>query len=285
MSRFYTPLRYPGGKAKFAPIIESFIKHNGLNGGHYLEPYAGGAGVALYLLINEICSTIHINDYDIAVYNFWKSILSDTEQFIKKIENIEVTIDEWEKQKLILNNPTQYSRLENGFATFFLNRTNHSGILKGGVIGGKKQNGKYKLDARFNKKNLIKRIERIASYKDCIKLYNEDACSLLSRVEEFLPSKSFIYLDPPYYEKGKGLYRNFYSHKDHERIQEVLEKVKYPWIVSYDNKEEIKEIYKNYIVGYYSLNYSISERRATREVVFFNKKIKIPTNTDILLDI
>lgn len=279
MSRFHTPLRYPGGKAKFAPIIESIIRNNNLISGHYLEPFAGGAGVALYLLINNVCSEIHINDYDEAVYNFWKAMLENTEDFIDKIISTEITMSEWHKQKEILEFPEAHSLLDKGFATFFLNRTNHSGILKGGVIGGQKQAGKYKLDARFNKSNLIKRIERIAKLKDRIHLYNEDAYALLNRCDSFLPQDSLIYLDPPYYEKGQGLYRNFYTHDDHVKIKEAVATLRHKWIISYDNQNEIKEIYKEFRKGYYSLNYSISNRRQAKEIIILGNNVSIPSNT------
>lgn len=280
MSQYLTPLRYPGGKAKFAPAIEAIIKENDLVGGDYLEPFAGGAAVALSLLIKGISTNIHINDLDVAVYSFWKALLTETEQLIHKIERTPVNMDNWHKQKAILDSstPEQYSLLERGFATFFLNRTNHSGILKAGVIGGKKQAGKYKLDARFNKKNLIKRIERIAKYADNIFLYNEDAKQLLERTNEFLPENSLIYLDPPYYEKGQGLYRNFYEHEDHVAIKEAVSKLQYNWIISYDDQPEIREIYKNFRHGEYSLNYSVSNlnRRKATEIVIIPKHLKIP---------
>jgi len=227
-----------------------------------------------------ISTNIHINDLDMAVYSFWKTLLTQTEQLIHKIEKTPINMDNWHKQKAILDsqNPERYSLLERGFATFFLNRTNHSGILKAGVIGGKKQSGKYKLDARFNKKNLIKRIERIANYSDHIFIYNEDAKQLLERAPEFLPENSLIYLDPPYYEKGQGLYRNFYEHKDHVEIKEVVSKLKYNWIISYDDQPEIREIYKKFRHGEYSLNYSVSNlnRRKATEIIIIPHHLKIP---------
>ena len=266
--RFSTPLRYPGGKAKFAPFVKDLMKANNLTG-DYLEPYAGGAGVALDLLFNGYCQNIHINDFDIAVFNFWKSITENTDSFLKMIKDTDVTIDKWHEQKLILNNPDKYSQLEHGFATFFLNRTNRSGILKGGVIGGKNQDGNYKLDARYHKENLSKRIEKIGEYKDRIKVYNLDALELLNQVDSLLPPDSLIYLDPPYYVKGQGLYRNFYMHDDHVQIRKTLDKVQSKWIVSYDNCPEIKNIYDGYNQVDYALNYSAYYKTKGSEVMIY----------------
>lgn len=268
MDNFKTPLRYPGGKGKFAPFVKDLMKANNLYG-DYLEPYAGGAGVALDLLFNGYCKNIHINDFDVAIYNFWHSIIDDTENFLKKLQDTPITIDEWYKQKHILATPDEHSELEHGFSAFFLNRTNRSGILKGGVIGGKKQDGQYKLDARFTKENLAKRIERIGQYRNHIKVYNLDALSLLKQVDELLPKESLIYLDPPYYIKGQGLYRNYYTHEDHVKIRNTLDTVKSKWIVSYDDCPEIKKIYQGCHQVDYELNYSAYYKTKGSEAMFF----------------
>ena len=73
---------------------------------------------------------------------------------------------EWEKQKRIYENTRSEFLL--GFATFFLNRTNYSGVITGGPIGGFEQKGQWKIDARFNKKSLIDRIERISYFKSLL---------------------------------------------------------------------------------------------------------------------
>lgn len=272
MANFFTPLRYPGGKAKFAPFVKDLIEANNISG-DYLEPFAGGAGVALDLLFSGYCENIHINDFDIAIYNFWSSVTIHTESFLKLLHDTPVTIEEWYKQKDILDSPEEFSQIQHGFATFFLNRTNRSGILKAGVIGGKNQIGTYKLDARYNKDDLTKRIEKIGAYNNRIKVYNFDALELLSQVDTLLPDNSLIYLDPPYYVKGQGLYRNFYVHEDHVKIRNALDKIHSKWIVSYDNCPEIKEIYTGYHQEDYELNYSAYYKIKGSEVMIYSDKV------------
>lgn len=272
MSFYHTPLRYPGGKGKFALFVKNLIEQNDLTG-DYLEPYAGGAAVALDLLFSGYCKNIHINDLDPAIFNFWKSVTEETENFLRLIADTNITIEEWHNQKRILANPQDHSQLEHGFATFFLNRTNRSGILKGGVIGGKNQDGNYKLDVRFNKINLTKRIKRIGEHSSNIHVYNLDALKLLSMADNLLPEDSLIYLDPPYYIKGQGLYRNFYKHEDHVRINHALATVKTKWIVSYDNCPEIKEIYNDYRQDDYALNYSAYHKMKGSEVMIYCDEI------------
>lgn len=273
-----TSLRYPGGKGAFAPFVKSVIETNHLKDGHYMEPFAGGAGVALDLLFNGYVSDIHINDADLAIYHFWHAIVTNIDDFLALLQQAPLTIEEWEKQKLILKHPENYSDLEHGFATFYLNRTNHSGILKAGVIGGKAQNGTYKLDARFNKVRLSNLIKRIANYANNIHVYNLDALELLGKADQILPSPALIYLDPPYYIKVHRLYRNFYNHDDHVQICDALGTIKTPWIVSYDNCNEIKSIYKNYYQEEYILSYCAYKRIKSSEVMIYGKNVLRPNS-------
>lgn len=272
---FYSPLRYPGGKGKILSFMIDLIKLNKLENIEYVEPYAGGAAVALGLLINGFVNKIHINDSDKAIHAFWYSILNYTELFIKKIISTPVTVEEWRNQKNIYNNIDQYSILEVGFSAFFLNRCNRSGVLKGGLIGGYEQKGNWKIDARFNKQDLIKRIERIALYKDKIKLYNEDTAELLEKNKETFKN-CILYLDPPYYEKGYQLYKNHYKPSDHEKISALVKELNCYWVVSYDNVKPIVALYKNIKKRVFNISYSAGKNRSGKEVMFFSKNLKVP---------
>lgn len=277
-NRLYSPLRYPGGKAPFAPFIAKVMVANGVAGGHYLEPYAGGAGVALELLFHGHANHIHINDADPAVYAFWVAVTKHPRKLLELLEATPITMDQWYKWRAVLREERKASVVEKGFATLFMNRTNRSGILKAGVIGGKDQNGKYKLDARFKKEQMIARIEAIAMRAKDITVYNEDALDLLRRSRTFLPKGSLIYLDPPYYVKGKGLYRNYYKHDDHVCIAKLLQQksFRWPWVVSYDNADEICAMYKMSQVRIYGLNYTAQRRYVGNEVMFFSQGLVVP---------
>ncbi|HEO6930813.1 TPA: DNA adenine methylase, partial [Streptococcus agalactiae] len=169
-----SPLRYPGGKSQVYDFVKELVNLNETN--TYIEPYMGGMGIALKLLVNNDVKQIMVNDYDRSIYAFWYSVLNHTNQLIDKIESTPITIEEWKKQRKIQQGKeTCHDLLTLGFSTLFLNRTNRSGIIKAGVIGGLKQDGNYKLDCRFNKEKTIKKIRLIASYKKQIKLYNIDA--------------------------------------------------------------------------------------------------------------
>lgn len=270
--RFITPLRYPGGKSKLTNFIKLLFLQNDLAGGEYVEPYAGGAGIALNLLIDGYVSKIHLNDINSQIYSFWRSVLYRTDELCSKITGAKLSMDEWQIQKEVYLNPDKYSELEVGFATFYLNRTNRSGIILAGAIGGKGQTGKWTLGVRFNKSDLIKRIELIARQKDNIHLYNLDAADLILKVLPILNKKTLVYLDPPYYVKGSGLYQNYYLHDDHLKIaQLVKQEIKLPWVVSYDYSKEIIKMYDDVAKMCYGINYSAQKKIKGAEVMFFSK--------------
>ena len=277
-NKLYTPLRYPGGKARFAPFIAQVMEANGLARGHYLEPYAGGAGVALELLYHGHASHVHINDLDPAVHSFWVAVTKEPDAVLKLLYDTPVTIDQWFKWRSVLRGEVEVDLVERGFATLFMNRTNRSGILKGGVIGGLAQSGSYKLDARFKKDVLAARIRKIADHASHITVYSEDALALLQRCGTFLSKQSLIYLDPPYYVKGQGLYRNFYMHDDHLQIAKELQSHRFmlPWVVSYDNATEICDMYQLNKCLAYNLNYTAQTRYVGNEVMFFSHELLVP---------
>lgn len=273
--KLYTPLRYPGGKGRFAPYIAEIMRANRLDGGHYLEPYAGGAGVALELLYDGVVTDIHINDADPAIRSFWEAATQHADDLIQMVETEPVTLDAWHHWRSILFGNTEASLVHQGFATLFMNRTNRSGILKAGVIGGKAQSGEYKIDARYKPDVLISRLTKIRDHAGSIHVYGEDALALLRRCTDFLPAQSLIYLDPPYYVKGQGLYRNFYEHDDHLCIAKALQSSNFPrpWVVSYDDAPEIRSMYANARGMGYGLRYTAARRHTGSEIMFFSRQL------------
>ena len=276
--KYFTPLRYPGGKAKLAPFIKILLKQNRLIDGDYVEPYAGGAGIALELLIQEYVSRVYINDVNKALYAFWKSVLNRTEEFCRLVSKTPITVPQWDKQKRILRNAREHDLLELGFAFFFLNRTNRSGILNGGIIGGRDQVGPWKIDARYNPRELVRRIQTIARFAGRIKVTRQDALTFLRSGVARWPQETLIYLDPPYFVKGRDLYYDYYKPEDHEELARFTTSgvIRQHWIVSYDNVAAIRELYKGSTRAVYSIGYSA--RRASRgsEVMYFCKDLKLP---------
>lgn len=279
---YYSPLRYPGGKGRLAAFMKIIIEKTGHVGGTYIEPFAGGAGIAIDLLLNDVVSEIVINDLDKGIYSFWRAILTETDQFINDINNASLNIAEWEYQhEIYLTQQKRYS-YELGFATFYLNRTNRSGIIKGGIIGGKEQSGKWTMNVRFHKEHLIERIQDIAARKRQIHLYNKDINSFLLNYAPKYSDNALIYFDPPYYEKGRELYMNFLQHEDHVRIKSTIERLdKVDWIITYDDCPEILELYHGHTCKRMNWSYSAAAKRKVNEIVIFRNIEMIPTEKEL----
>lgn len=274
---FHSPLRYPGGKRRLVNFIKTIIQENRLLGGQYVEPYAGGASIGLALLIDGYVNHIHINDLDRAVYAFWYSVIYKTEELCELIQETPVTMSEWYWQRKIQEKPKQTTLLQLGLSTFFLNRTNRSGIISGGVIGGKNQSGDWKLDCRYNKTDLIKRIRKIAQYRKQITLHNKDASEYIKTILPTIEENSLVYFDPPYFSKGHQLlYVNYYEPEDHKSIANLVPNLKQYWIISYDDEPEICSLYKNYKSLSYKLHYTAQDKYQGKEVLFFCDNLVIP---------
>ncbi|MGN0885090.1 MAG: DNA adenine methylase [Candidatus Spyradosoma sp.] len=274
-----SPLRYPGGKYKISRLIEHLIGKAGDQCAVYIEPFAGGAGVALDLLNRNVVSEIVINDSDKAIASFWKAVIEENDAFVDKIYSTPVTIDEWKKQRDVYLTSKRCS-FEYGFATFFLNRTNHSGILSSGPIGGQAQE-MWKLDVRFNKPDLIHRIQSIGKLRRRIHIFNRDVNSLIANQVKRYENRAFIYFDPPYYTRGSVLYQNFFTDKLHKKLcLNIKENVKSPWAVSYDDVPEIREIYDGVPSRTFSLNYSLANNGRGKEIMFFSPGL-MPSSEEI----
>ena len=278
--RYDSPLRYPGGKASLAAFLARTIELNDLSGCAYYEPYAGGSGAALRLLREGVVSELYLNDLDVRIASFWSAVLNESERFVEAILSVPLSIDEWKKQQRIcLQGDTERS-FELGFATFYLNRCNRSGVLlRAAPIGGHVQNGRWRIDARFNRPELAARIIAISRKREQIHLTNMDALEFLVR---HLPRGQerkhvFAYLDPPYFSNGNRLYLNHYQDHDHRQLARYVQRQKtLRWVMSYDDVDEIRSMYTACTVGYVSIRYSLQRRQQTRELVIAPRHVKLP---------
>jgi DNA adenine methylase len=278
MASTLSPLRYPGGKSSLSGFIRCVFAMNDLCDGEYAEPYCGGAGVALNLLINEFVSKIHLNDVDPAIHAFWWSVQNNTDALCRRVMNVKLSIATWRRQRGILNDPSNHALEELGFAAFFMNRVNRSGILAAGPIGGFDQTGEWGMDARFNRQALCRLIETIAKFRDRISLTNLDALDFISQRAANMDRRSLVYFDPPYVVKGQRLYKNSYTPEDHISIAKAIRKLKGPnWIVSYDDVPIINELYHGFRSTAYQINYSANRRAAGGEVMFFSPLLSLPS--------
>lgn len=277
MSRLASPLRYPGGKSCLLDIALQIISHNSLEQRQYVEPYSGGCGLALSLLFGGHVTRVHLNDADRSVWAFWHSVINEVDAFVCKIQDAELSVSEWEYQRSIQLSKEDADPLELGFSTFFLNRTNRSGIVhSGGIIGGRAQAGPWKMDCRFNKADLANRVRRVHRYRGKIRLYNEDAERFLGRCGADFPATSLSYIDPPYYDKGSSLYKNSYRKDDHQRLKDVFSALTCPWFLTYDNVEAIRDLYADKQTFELDIGYSVQTKRRGSELLVFSDTLQPP---------
>jgi DNA adenine methylase len=277
MSRMNSPLRYPGGKSCLSDDTANLLRLNGLDRCHYAEPYAGGCGLALSLLFDGHVAEIHINDADPAVWAFWHCVLERTEELVELIETTPITIEEWHHQRKVYRAGEASGVLPLAFATFFLNRTNRSGIIMGaGVIGGLAQTGSYKLDCRFNRDDLVRRVRRVRKYREAIHLTRLDAEIFMAVADKELPKHSLFFIDPPYYQKGADLYTSFYAPEDHVRIARTVGRLNHPWVVTYDDVPAIRGIWRARRQYGFSVSYSVRQTRLGAELLIASPRLRVP---------
>ena len=269
--RFDSPLRYPGGKASLAAFLTRTIELNDLSGCSYFEPFAGGAGAALRLLRDGVVSELHLNDLDPRIISFWRAVLDESDRFADAVLSVRVNVSEWEKQRQVYRLADPGKSFEIGFATFYLNRCNRSGIILGAApIGGYTQAGKWRIDARFYRESLAERIRAIGRRREQIHITNMDAVNFLAeRLPRGRDRKSvFAYLDPPYYSNGRRLYMTFYGDQDHADLARYMqEQGRLHWVMSYDDTDFIRKLYAACDISRVPLRYSLQRRRKAQELL------------------
>lgn len=264
-----SPLRYPGGKSGLYTRLRALIRTAGLAGCTYVEPYAGGAGAGLGLLVTGQVSRVVVNDLDRAVHAFWKTVAEDPDHLIERIRTVPLNVTEWRKQHEIYQGADAEDIRALAFATFYLNRTNRSGVLNGGPIGGLDQTGNYKIDARFNRGDLMERLRILSLYSKSIVTSQDDGIDAICK---YAPQdNTFIYADPPYFEKAGSLYLNAFTAEDHETLARVLNGFADRfWLLTYDRVSQVDELYPDRRRRSYELNYSAHRVMKATEVAILS---------------
>lgn len=273
LSSDVSPFRYPGGKAKLSRFLAYFLVSNDLVGSRLVEPFCGGAGGTLPLLEAGLIDRLVLNDLNPAMYSFWYSVKHHPDELIRLIRSEPVNIDAWHYWRDVYSNSSS-GVIERGFSAFFLNRTNRSGILHAGPIGGRMQTGDYKIDCRFNKSNLEKRVENIALLSDRIDVHSMDAAILIS---DFSEENDFIYADPPYVKEGKNIYQKFcFDDELHRSFSETIKRASSKWLISYDDHPLVHSLYSKSGINVVEFSYVMNRARVGRELLIASSHLTLP---------
>jgi len=281
--RAASPFRYPGGKDKLTSFLAIFLTYNKLNGARFIEPFCGGAGASLSLLLGGYVKEIHLNDKNYALYCFWEQLLNNTDNLLDMVYQNVPCIEDWHKQKEIyqtsISSPDKYSKLEFGFSVFYLNRANRSGVLSAGPIGGLDQSGKYKIDCRYTVSTLIKKLERIASMRDSIFVYNEHCIDFLKRFDDKAHfNNDFVYLDPPYVKEGRNIYsKNFcFSDAQHRELKDYIAGYSNRWLISYDDHPLVHDLYSKHGTRAVEISYVMNQAKVGKELMIADSRLRMP---------
>ena len=242
-----SPLRYPGAKRRHAGYIKEALRLNALRPGLFVEPFAGGASVALQLVKDEAVKCMGLIERDPLVAAFWKTVFFDADWLVRQVKTTPVTVEQW----CALKTGRHKTARERAFACLYLNRTSFSGIIAQGAgpLGGYKQASVHKIDCRFTRQTLIRRIRQAEALREKVAfVWNLTWADGLARIRMMqargsLPCDVFYYVDPPFFEKAKRLYTYYFTDTDHRRLRDVLLTMQEPWILSYDSAERVRELY------------------------------------------
>jgi len=272
-NRLSNPLRYPGSKSSLTDYIATIIEENLLSGCTIYEPYAGSASVSFEMLIRGFALQAVLVERDPLIYAFWKSVFDNTEDLCNKISKLDITIQTWKSFQLYreISDPKEHDILELGLAGLFFNRTNFSGIIGAGPIGGQNQSSDYSIDCRFNKTRIVRQINEISQFREKVTVIFGDALEFMQNEEEKINNGfSFVYIDPPYYAQGKKLYRYYYDDSSHKKLASYILSKEFPWLISYDDHPKIKILYANRASQPIYLDYSLKTSRQGSELLISN---------------
>lgn len=270
---YKSPLRYPGGKASLSGVIARIVKDQKLEGCRVFEPYAGSAAVSIALVGAGVCTSGSISERDPLLYSFWKCVFTNPAKLLRRINKTEISLQTWHELRplLDLDEPDESQADLLAFAALFFNRTNFSGVIHSGPIGGQTQSSDYAIDCRFNREELADRVDRLATLGEKIDVQFADALDVIKAQRN--KRGAFFYIDPPYFLQGKKLYRYNYRLSGHIALADALRKAKFSWLLSYDNHDVIENLYEDFHNVYQEFRYSSRMPKKENELLITNMKL------------
>jgi DNA adenine methylase len=230
-------IRYPGSKDKHLRFLESYFPSFNYEKG-ICEPFAGTASVTFYMLQGKFVDYYHINDFDSGIAALWNTVKTQPEDLKQKIKSYKPNVKDFYKFK----NEEADNDFDKAFQKIVIHQISFSGLgmMAGGPLGGREQKGAYNVLSRWRPEKISANIEKCSNLLNSAdgKITNESWETVLTEAND---NGRFIYLDPPYYERGANLY--IAGDIDHAAMAEELQS-KDNWLLSYNDLPEIRKLYK-----------------------------------------
>lgn len=257
-------IRYPGSKAKLVESILAAMPEEYVlpmftsDNLHYVEPFFGSGAVGF-----EVMKRLHhrarvtIADMDIGLFCLWLSVWKHADELKERIRKYRPSVESFYELKQLDGEFTD--TVDTGFRKLALHRISVSGfgVMAGGPIGGRKQEGAYTVGCRWKPAKMLLAVERyqklLGKFKR-LEILHSCVFKTLAGIDGDEPA--FIYLDPPYYEKGNQLYKHGFSEEQHAELASVLIKSRHLWAVSYDDHPAIRRLYHELHVRKLEVTYS-----------------------------
>jgi len=151
--------------------------------------------------------------------------------------------------------------LEQAISYFILNRCSFSGSTLSGGFSKESSEKRYTISS-------INKIELLDLSN--IEIYNYDFKDFINN---FYNEKILMFLDPPYYlEKKSKLYGykgDIHENFNHELLYNIL-KNKKNWILTYNNCDYIKDLYKEYKILEVNWSYSMNKSKKSSEIIIIS---------------
>lgn len=251
-----SPLRYPGGKSRAIKILMPFFPQDF---DELAEPFFGGGSVGLYLAQNLGLKQIFANDLNTDLYCFWQTLKTQNKALIDEIERTRQTHTNGRElyEKLLARRGENLSDFQRAVDFFVLNRITFSGVVD---CGGYSQKA---YESRFTPSS-IERLKNMDSILRNFTFSNQSYENLLQNNGK----RVFIFLDPPYFSASKsklyGKKGDLHANFNHERLCEHLKNTKHRFLLTYDDSEFIRELYKDFYKLKYTLQYGMNNFKQTK---------------------
>jgi DNA adenine methylase len=283
-SRYASPLRYPGGKARMAPWLTDTFEALlwPMDVEIWLEPFGGGAGAALTALASGRVPEAWIVEANPALAAFWTTVMNDGPAMADRVERTVPTLGMFQDSRQTVAAALDGERIDTfklGLAAFILNRCSRSGMIlpSVGPIGGKAQTGLHTVAARFNAAALADRIRTVHALGDRFKVFAGDGISFL----EDLPASGvqdevFCFVDPPYIGVGNDLYAIGMDDDLHQRLANALNRLTAPWLLTYDAHPQIPQLYPDSQVLEFDIPHTAGSSRVGTEYLVLGPGMGAP---------